>query len=192
MRSAACQYPRANATNSQNLMLKCISLEQRTSSGAPTPGLARGSLLPVKTARAAITKSNIRLARGPPPLPPPTTFSLAKHDPTKKVDQPVQYGGSPSGLEEADQRVLPATPPERAEADITRLDRLQRGVQPPGRCLRGHDTDARGRRHLCQPGDVHHDRGYRDTYRGIQPNPCTRTPPSCHFHRTVSPPMRPR
>ena len=33
------------------------------------------------------------------------------------------------------------------EADITRMDRHQRGVQPPGRRLPGHDTDARGRGH---------------------------------------------
>ena len=32
------------------------------------------------------------------------------------MDQPVQDDGSPSGLQEADQRVLPATPPECAEA----------------------------------------------------------------------------
>ena len=87
------------------------------------------------------------------------------------MDQPVRDDGSPSGLEEADQRVLPVTPPERAEADITRMDRHQRGVQLPGRRLRSHNTDAKGRGHPRQPGDVHHDRGYRDAQRGIPPNP---------------------
>ena len=71
------------------------------------------------------------------------------------MDQPVQDDGSPSGFEGVDQRVLPATPPpEHAEADITRMDRHQRGVQPPGRRLRGHDTDARGRGRPRQPRDV--------------------------------------
>ena len=31
----------------------------------------------------------------------------------------------------------------------------------------------RGRGHPRQPGDVHHDQGYRDDQRGIQPNPGT-------------------
>ena len=51
------------------------------------------------------------------------------------------------------------------------MDRHQRDVQPPGRRLRGHDTDARDRGHPRQPGDVHHDRGYSDAQRGIPPNP---------------------
>ena len=32
-------------------------------------------------------------------------------------------------------------------------------------------TDVRGRGHPHQPGDVHHDRDYRDAQRGIPPNP---------------------
>ena len=82
------------------------------------------------------------------------------------MDQPVQDDGSPSGLEEADQRVLPATPPEREEADIERMDRHERGVQPPRRRLRGHDKNARGRGHPRQPGNVDHDRGHRDAQSG--------------------------
>ena len=101
------------------------------------------------------------------------------------MDQSIQDDGSPSGLEEADQRVLPATPPERAEAGITRMDRHQRGVQPPGRRLRGHDTDARGRGHPRQPRNVHHSRGYRDAHRGIPPNP------SAERHRLATPTGRP-
>ena len=85
------------------------------------------------------------------------------------MDQLVD-GGSPSGLKEADQGVLLAPPPERAEADITRMDRHQRGVQPLGRRLRGHDTDAKGRGHPRQPDDVQHDRGYCYAQRGIPPN----------------------
>ena len=47
----------------------------------------------------------------------------------KKVDQPVQDDGAPSGLEEGDHRVLPVRNPEqRAEADVTRVDRDERGV----------------------------------------------------------------
>ena len=87
------------------------------------------------------------------------------------LNKSVQDDRSPFGLEEVDQRVLPATSPERAEADVTQTDRHQRGVQPPGQRLRGHDTHARGRGHPRQPGDAHHDRGYRDAQRGIPPNP---------------------
>ena len=87
------------------------------------------------------------------------------------MDQPVQVDGSPSGLEEGDHRVLPAAPLERAEAYITRMDRHQRGVQPPGRRLRGHDANARRRGHSRQPGDVHHDRGYRAAEGGLPLNP---------------------
>ena len=70
------------------------------------------------------------------------------------MDQPVQDDGAPSGLEEGDHRVLPARNPEQhAEADITRVDRHERGVKPPGRRLRGHDPDARGHGHPPRPGD---------------------------------------
>ena len=45
----------------------------------------------------------------------------------KKVDQPVQDVGAPSGLEEGDHRVRPARNLEQhAEADITRVDRHER------------------------------------------------------------------
>ena len=66
------------------------------------------------------------------------------------MDQPVQDDESPSGLEKPISE-FPATTPERTEADITRMDRYQLGVHPPGRRLRGHDTDARGRGHPRQP-----------------------------------------
>ena len=67
------------------------------------------------------------------------------------------------------------------------MNRHQRGVQPPGRRLRGHDTDARGRGHPRQPGDVRHDRGYRDAQKGIPPNPGSErhrltTPTGRHLH----------
>ena len=104
------------------------------------------------------------------PSPLPQLFPL-QNTTYEKVDQPVQDGGSPSGLEEADQQVLAATPPERAEADIARMDRHQRGVQPTGRRLRGHETGARDRGHPRQPGDVDYDRGYHNAQEGIQPNP---------------------
>ena len=87
------------------------------------------------------------------------------------MDQPVQDGGSPSGLEESDQRVFLAAPLERAEDYITRMDRNQRGVEPSGRRLQGHDADARGQRHPRHPGDIHHDRGYRAVEGGLPPNP---------------------
>ena len=67
------------------------------------------------------------------------------------MDQPVQNDESPSDLEEADQRVLPSTPPERAEADITRMDRHQRGKQPPGRRLEATiRTQGAGDTHVSQ------------------------------------------
>ena len=80
-----------------------------------------------------------------PPAPTPRPRLFPRTCLHEKVDPPVQEDGSPSGLEEGHQRLLSATTPEPAEAEITRMDCHQRGAQPPGRHLRGHYSDATGR-----------------------------------------------
>ena len=128
------------------------------------------------------------LPRRPPPLPPPTPFPLAKDDPTRRWTSQFKMMDRLLALKKPIRALLPATSPKRAEADIKRMDRHQRGVQSPGRHLRGHDTETTDRGSPRQPTDVHHDRGYRDAQRGIPPNEDTErhrlaTPTGRHPHR---------
>ena len=72
-------------------------------------------VLNIKMSTPPPSKSTPPPSAPPAPTPPtPHDFSPCETRPDEKMDQPVQDDGSPSGLE-ADQRVLPVTPPERAQ-----------------------------------------------------------------------------
>ena len=112
------------------------------------------------------------LPRRPPHLPPPMTVPLAKQEPTKRWTSQFKIMDCPLALKKPISEYFRQHPQNaRKLTSIARMDRHQRGLQPPGRHLRGHDTDAKGQGHPRQPGDVHHDRGYRDAKRGIPANP---------------------
>ena len=80
------------------------------------------------------------------------TVPLAIHDPTKRwTSQFKMMDRLLVSKKPINESVLPATPPERAKADIAPMDRHQRGVHPPGQRFRGHHTDARaGDTHVSQ------------------------------------------